>query len=60
MVTNVENIKLLVSKHNEPLIIKHILNWNILKWDLNRWSEVLGDEKMTFRKGKNKKTKVIF
>ena len=60
MVTKVGNIKLLVLKHKEPLIIKHILNWNILKWDLNRWSEVLGDEKMTFRKGKYKKTKVIF
>lgn len=55
-----ETLKQLITTTSEPLLIKNYLNWELLQWDLQKWENILGNEPLTFRQGKNSYTKVNY
>lgn len=55
---NPSDIKTIISKAKEPLVIRNIIKWDILKWSLLDWNEKLGNEELQTRCGKNLPTPV--
>ncbi|KAF5280265.1 hypothetical protein FQR65_LT03073 [Abscondita terminalis] len=51
------NIRKLIKNTSIPLLISNALNWELLQWDVKKWSEILGNENLQFRRGYNKYTK---
>lgn len=45
------NIRDLIKNSAEPLLIKNVLTWELLEWDLDRWKNILGKEPLQFRQG---------
>lgn len=53
-----EDVKNIILNTTEPVVFKNLLEWKILSWNLNDWSDRLGDQKLQFRCGHNKHTEV--
>ncbi|KAB0803933.1 hypothetical protein PPYR_00903 [Photinus pyralis] len=45
------SIRDLIKSTTKPLLIRNLLNWEILQWDLHRWKEILGTQPLQFRQG---------
>lgn len=53
-----EDFRSFVTSTKQPAVIKNKLDWQLLGWDLNKWTRVIGDTKLRCRQGRNAYTKV--
>ncbi|GJQ76387.1 hypothetical protein Trydic_g2103 [Trypoxylus dichotomus] len=47
-----DELRLIILNSKEPFIIRDTLNWSLVEWKLEKWSELLSSEDLEFRCGK--------
>lgn len=52
------DLRNIIANAKEPILLKNLLEWDILSWSLKDWSDRLGNEELQFRCGHNKHTEV--
>lgn len=47
---NPKDIYDITSNFNQPVVLKNIIKWKLLTWNLKDWCNILKEEKLVFRK----------